>query len=100
MPKSDNLDLPRISWVCDSKAGQEGRITVSVNGLSPAACATASVTSFLKIAASFARAAPLTCPPWSPAHSARRTPGGVAGAVTTIDGPSRSFLSLARLRVR
>ena len=51
-------------------------MTVSVNGLPPAACATASFTSFLKIAASFPRAAPLTCPPWSLTHSAGRMPGG------------------------
>jgi hypothetical protein len=80
-----------------AKAGQEGRITVSVNGLSPAACATAS---FLKIAASFARAAPLTCPPWSPAHSAGRTPGGSPRRSRRLTGPPARFLSLARLRVR
>jgi len=73
---------------------------VSVNGLSPAACATASFTSFLKIAASFARAAPLTCPPWSPAHSAGRTPGGSPGRSRRLTGPPARFLSLARLRVR
>jgi hypothetical protein len=82
-----------IDWVCDvwasrlnghqvkyeAEAGQEGRITVSVNGLSPAACATASFTSFLTIAAHSPLAAPFTCPPWSPAHSAGRTPAGRRG---------------------
>jgi hypothetical protein len=62
-----------------------------VNGLPPAACATASFTSFLKIAASFARAAPVDLSAvvtnslgW--AHARR-----VAEAVTTTDRPSRSF---------
>jgi len=61
-----------------------------VNGLSPTACATASFTSFLKIAASFATGRPVDLSAvvtnslgW--AHARR-----VAEAVTT-DGPSRSF---------
>ncbi len=59
-----------------------------MNGLPPAACATAS---FLKIAASFAAGRPVDLSAvvtnllgW--AHARR-----VAGAVTTTDGPSRSF---------
>ena len=62
-----------------------------MNGLSPAAGATASFTSFLKIAASFAAGRPVDLSAvvtnslgW--AHARR-----VAGAVTTTDGPSRSF---------
>jgi hypothetical protein len=62
-----------------------------VNGLPPAAGATASFTSFLPIAASFAAGRPVDLPAvvtsslgW--AHARR-----VAGAVTTADGPSRSF---------
>ena len=59
-----------------------------MNGLPPAACATAL---FLKIAASFAAGRPVDLSAvvtnllgW--AHARR-----VAGAVTTTDGPSRSF---------
>jgi hypothetical protein len=62
-----------------------------VNGLPPAACATASFTSFLKIAASFAAGRPVDLSPvvtnslgW--AHARR-----VAEAVTMTDGSSRSF---------
>ena len=62
-----------------------------MNGLSPAGCATASFTSFLKIAASFAAGRPVDLSAvatnslgW--AHARR-----VAEAVTTTDGPSRSF---------
>src|SRR5580704_11514321 len=97
------LDAHPREGVCDrfvGNQGQEGRITVGVNGLSPAACATESFTSFLKIAASFARAAPLTCPPWSPAHSAGRMPGGSPRRSRRLTGPPARFLSLARLRVR
>jgi hypothetical protein len=60
-----------------------------MNVLPSAACATASFTSLLKIAASSARAARglsavvTNSPGW--AHARR-----VAGAVTTTDGPSRS----------
>src|SRR5258708_5221308 len=78
--------------------GQEGRITVSVNGLSPAACATASFTSFLKIAASFAAGRPVDLSAvgtnslgW--AHARR-----VAEAVTTTDGPPRPASARPRRR--
>jgi hypothetical protein len=112
--QSASWPMAGIGWVCDvsasrlnaqqvkqqAKAGQEGRITVSVNVLPLAACATASFTSFLKIAASFARGAPVDCPSWSPTHSAGRTPGGSPGRSRRLTGPPARFLSLARLRVR
>ena len=74
------------NWVCDVSAsrlnGQQVKyqakrfgkaMTVSVNSLSPPQCATASFTSFLKIAASLPGPPLRTCPPWSPAsHSAGR----------------------------
>ena len=82
------LEVLMCQW---RNAGQEGRITVSVNGLPPAACATASFPSFLTIAASFAAGRPVDLSAvvtsslgW--AHARR-----VAEAVMTTDGPSRSF---------
>jgi hypothetical protein len=69
----------------------QGRITVSVNSLSPAACATASFTSFLKIAASFAAGRPVDLSAVVTSSLGWARARRVAGAVTTTDGPSSSF---------
>jgi hypothetical protein len=75
---------------------QEFPAPAGFSGLSPAACATASFTSFLKIAAAFAAGCPVDLSAvvtnslgW--AHAQR-----VAEAVTTADGPGRTRAAACR----
>ena len=62
-----------------------------MNGLSPAACATASFTSFLKIAARFAAGRPFDLSAVVTKSLGWAHAGRVAEAVATTDRPSRSF---------